>query len=57
MEREVEMAYPFGTLTASELKHLKSLCKKLDEIAEKEGVHLLLVEIKGTIYFYPEFRD
>ena len=33
---------------------LHALCDKLDKITRKFGVRIRIIEIKGTIYFFPE---
>ena len=33
---------------------LQALCQKLNVVARLQGIELRLVEIKGTVYFFPQ---
>jgi hypothetical protein len=38
-------------------EQLKILCEHLNEITKKQNVTLKIIEIKGTIYYFPQFES
>lgn len=45
-----------GDLTKEEIEKLYYLCSLFNERSKQDGIHLRVIETKGTYYFYPEFE-
>ena len=45
---------PLPTPREQDQMTLQALCKELNSITCKQGIHLQVVEIKGTTYFFPQ---
>ena len=37
-------------------EQLKKLCEQLNEITKNQSITLKVIEIKGTIYFFPQLE-